>query len=540
MGFKFATLLCLLAVLHGSYAYDYVTKSGSVTINKDTNGYYVNADLSYNYNDASDSEGYDSDIAQMMLALYTSQTMFSSYCLDFNYYYCSSYGCSEYTWESTTASYPSFDVLTAYPASANLYLDYGNWELNSNAIIASSCSNDIYYNYGTNRSGILALGVNNTLNNFINTSMFSISLARDGSSGTLQFYSNEDVVSSSAYTGQLYTTEDWQVAPTSVYITLGSNFISTTAGLIFDINSPGIGLPQFVFDDIIEDIETTADISCTSDTYSPICYYSGDISDLPTITLNIQGVDIAIPPTVYVQDATDDDTYVDQMTLNFRLVDSGESGYNYVTETFSGYIILDSSFMSYYYTEFSYNGGSPTITIYSPYTSNIIWPFIVGGVLGFVVIVFIVCCCIRKRKNRLAQQAAARLIVVNEGINTSDQAPLVANQANLPYPAQNYPAQNYPAQNYPAPQHNQAYPPQNYPPYGYDPQQGNYGYPQFPNQPAPYTGNGFGAGNVQPGQYTGNYMPPQQGQFYGNGQGNVPPTQTQTQTQAQALPQAKP
>lgn len=452
MCYKPTILFSLLAIFTQCFTFqlpisrllstNYVTTHGNVTLNKDNYGFYVNVDFSDNINQASDSEGYDPSLAHVSLALYTSKTILTYSCLGFSSYYCQSYGCSESINYAPTLILPDFQVTSGYLATAEVFLDYDSWSLKTFATIATSCFSYQNSSYGSQRYGIVGLGINDTeaISNFDVARTFYISVAQDLFSGTLLFGSDpHGVVTSNPKVGTLTSTAEWQINSATVLITIKDAVISATVSAIFDLNANGLGFPSSVFGELLSNFEDQAGVNCLSQIYLPICYYTGKIKDLPTITLSIQGVSIDLPPTLYVVGNPDEDTSVEQITLNFRSLDPTYTGNNYVTSDFESYIIFDQTFLSFYYAEFAYNNANPTVTLYSPFSSSIIWPYITGGVVGLVIIIIVIACCIKRRRNkrRLAQGRSNNPNL--NGLNQSEEVPLA--QVNIPSAAVvNYPS----------------------------------------------------------------------------------------------------
>lgn len=489
--------------------YDAVTDQGQIVLQKDSVGFFVNVDFAYNPDDASDSEAADPDIGAMSIALYTSETILSESCLQFSDYNCTEFECYAYTQRAKV--YLPYFVAEGHLATSSVYLDYNYWYLENEAVIATTCTQNTYSPYGSDRYGILGLGQNTTQSNFIDSTLFSITLERDASSGTLLFESNSNITESSTFVATLTASANWHIDASDATITIDDTETSFSGKIIFDLDATEIGFPSSLYQSIIDNFQSANPEvgGCTSETYQPSCGYNGKIKDLKTITLTVQGQNIDIPSTVYVQGYTDGETDIDgTITLNFRSLDPTYTDYSYVTETYSNYIILDQNFLSYYYAEFSGSFEDYTVTLQTIYSNDDgdsgcpTWVYIVGGVGGFFVLSLFTCCicgCIKRRRDK--RRAACKRVFQTEPIvNETDQTGLVNNDqvaSNLPYPAQN----------------NYYYPP---PVYAYN-QNGNYQYPQQfqqPTQPAHAYGNMPGYTYIpQTGAYP--YLPPGQGQVTG-------------------------
>ena len=491
--------------------YEAVTENGQIILQKDDIGFFVNVDFAYNPDDASDSDAYDSDIGAMSLGLYTSQTILSQSCLQFYEYECSQFSCSAYT-QKAKVDLPYF-VAEGHYAEAPVYLDYSNWELNNYAVIATTCTGNPYYPYGSSRYGIVGLGFNTSQSNFIGGTTFSITLQRDASSGILLFDSNTNVTESESATfvASLSASSNWHIDASDTTITIEDSIIDFSGKIIFDLDATEIGFPSSIYQIIIDSIQTANPElgGCTNEYYLPSCGYNGKIKHLKTIKLTVQGQEIKIPPTVYVQGCTDGDAEIDStITLNIRALDNTYSDYSYVAENYANYIILDQNFLAYYYAEFEANDDEYTVTLQTLYGKHEssdwpVWAYIVAGIGGFFVLSLFTCCicgCIKRRRDR-RRAACKKVFQTGPVVNSSDQVSLVNNDqvadGNVNYPAQN----------------NYYYPP---PTYSYN-QNGNYQYPQQFQQPTHAYGNMPGYTYIpQTGTYP--YLPPGQG----TGQAQLP------------------
>lgn len=513
MPYKLSLLLCLSCVFVALTAaqkrptqlnlWSPVTKEGQIDLQKDSMGFYVSVDFQENPSDASDSDAYDPSIGIMSLALYTSHTILSNSCLQFNQYPCDSYGCSPYPSWPSDINLPYF-IADGYLVNAQVYLDYNNWILNNYAILANSCPSNTSYPYGSSRYGVLGLGFNSSRTNFINSSVFSINLDRSGVSGTLLFASNSDITSSSKNVATFTADSNWHISAKEMTIKVGDLELSLTTRIIFDLDADAIGLPLSIYQEFLTNFQdANPDVPCNNANYKPTCSYNGRIGDLKNIKMTIQGQKIELPPTLYIEDQTDADVSIDSsFTLNFKALDSSLTDESYVTPEYENYIIFDQNFLSFYYAEFSAIDTGYTIDLYTQYdtsasTDSPVWPYIVGGIAGFFLLALTICCicaCVKKRRQR---RRATRRVIQSANDNPTDRAPLVVNdqainnnyQPNAYYPPYNYHQNIY-----------SGYPQQNQASYGHLP-----GYTYIPQQAGSYP-----------------YLPPAQGQVYGNmGQNNA-------------------
>jgi hypothetical protein len=319
----------------------YASKHGTVKIRSDYYGYYAIVDFQYRYTDDSDSDYIPSTSTSgdMMLGLYTSQTWLSNSCLGFSYYYCSVNSCSQYTSNTLNENLPYF-AASGYRATANAYLDYNGWYLGQYAAITTSCSSSGNSWYGQGRTGILGMGVaNGAYSNFRSLEKFSIYIdptAGTGIAGELTFSVDQDKIAYPGSSGFTLT------ADTNWHVALGYNaffyfygqysrtFSLNNYNMIFDLASPTIGLPLSIYTNFVSYFATAAGVTCSSSSLSyPTCYYSGYISNLPTIQLYTHSQYIDIPPQVYIQSgfSYSNDTYVSSVNLNIRALATNLSYY---------------------------------------------------------------------------------------------------------------------------------------------------------------------------------------------------------------------
>lgn len=370
----------------------FASKNGNIQLTKDYFGFYVNVDLT-NKATEDPQQHFGTNTVSMILALYTSQTLLVENCLHFSPYNCSQYSCTGYLNESTTIHSPYFTG-EGYLAKADMYLDYANWNLNTNASIASSCSANTVLPYGLTRYGVLGLGTaNNSRQNFINSPMFSISLAPDLLSGQLLFGQNDAINSSRDLVAVLPADEDWKVNANSLEIVVGNKSVRLSANLIFDINAEALGLPIELYNRVLDFFATEVPMNCITHAYQPVCFYNGDVSALPNITISIQDQIIVIEPETYVQNATFKGNS-SIITLNIKAISPNLTDYSYITSKYNNYIILDSHVMSNYTVLFDATSSPPTIKLYGSvidYRGDLFWVEVVVLAVIFLAVVF--CCC---------------------------------------------------------------------------------------------------------------------------------------------------
>lgn len=493
----------------------YVTKNGNITLQKDSYGFYFEVDLSDHPSDASDS-AYDPYKVNMTVGLYTSQTLLSSQpCLNYNTYDCSNYQCYNYTW-ATSLDFPYLSM-QGFLVETRMYLDYSNWHLVYYANVANYCFSQRESTFGSYRYGIVGLGWNYTENNYNNylssdIIIISIYLNQNATSGTLLFGIDSNIRANSSYIATLSADVEFHVNATYFFLSVGSSTISFNAKLIFDLDSDAIGLPYTIYNDVLQYLQTYS-VSCVNTTYyKPLCLYAGNLTDLPTITLELQGFAIPIPPQIYVQDFSTLVSYYlggSHFALNFKGLSSSFYDESYVTPAFENYVILDQNFMSYYTTQFT---GSPstnnyTISIYNPNPTSSpnssgsqTWIYIVAGsVVGAIIIIGIACYCCKRSKRIRRQRNGNKIVSVEEPSEANIREPLNnTQQDNTQYQYNMYPPnypQNIQGQYIPQPYGNQPGMPQPGA-YPYNPQAQWQGY-GYNGAPMPMQGGQFNAGDQQ-------------------------------------------
>lgn len=371
----------------------YATQSGRVPIMKDSLGFYVAVDLADDSYDASDTD-FGPDTVAMTLGLYTSDTLLANNCLGFKQYNCDEYSCSPVPNRNVSHEYAHFTVEGIDIISA-AYLDYNNWNLNSWAVLANSCSSrsDIFYN--STRSGMIGLGIDGSSQlNFLEFPIFSVEIDKDLSSGVLLFGIDlSDDAESTTPVAVLDSDANWQVNVTGS-IQVGSTSASISTRLIFDINTDAIGLPLGIYREVKANFEQAAAIKCSEDNYYPTCMYTHAIEDLPSIILQIGSQSITIPPDVFAQPSSRKGS--GYIVLNLKGLSPDLNNASYTPSSFNNTIILGYNFMSYYYTVFNSSLDSTySITLYTaaipPDESS--WVITLIEILGAVSFVIVCICC---------------------------------------------------------------------------------------------------------------------------------------------------
>lgn len=338
----------------------YATQSGTVPLVRDELGFYASVDLASYSSDASDTTPNPGGTVNAMLALYSPTSSLITNCLNFSGYSCYQPRCSAFNGSNATTDYLYFTA-QGYEAAALLYLDYNNWFLENYAMIITSCDTNANTSlYANTREAIVGLGVSaESKPNFMNNPSFSVFIAKNLSNGDLIFSLDETKIQEHTNGTSITCDENWRISTsTKSYLKIRKHNITLNASIIFDITMDSIGLPQYLYNQVLGLFNETDNITCSDSILLPSCDYNGNITDLPNITIFIQkNQTIVIPPAIYVQNALNQTSNVSSITLNFRALSPNLSNDNYVTPKYDNHIILDMNFMSYYYTYF-HSGGT--------------------------------------------------------------------------------------------------------------------------------------------------------------------------------------
>jgi len=124
---------------------------------------------------------------------------------------------------------------------------------------------------------------------------------------------------------------------------------------IFDINSDAIGLPAQLFTTFVGALNSNFGVSCAAGAVNqPVCTYSGEISSLPTVNLEISsGAPIVITPAMYTVRAGNGG-----FTLNVRALAPSYTGVNFINSDWANTIVLGNTILGHYYTYFNLQDSS--------------------------------------------------------------------------------------------------------------------------------------------------------------------------------------
>ena len=374
-----------------------VGNSGEIDLKKDSQGFYIEAELAFNPTLAPLPlpDPRPLDTVKMALSLSNSETIAASNCLNFTDYNSSRYNWRYNMWE-TTISYPNLMARHSLAGYAYVYLDYKHWTLTEILYIASlnSCQTGANASFiSSDRYGVLGLGTQDRgAKNFKNSKNFSVYINPDSSSGKLIFTNDtNNFTISPEPVYKVSADANWRINIPRGHIVVKNYSADFNYGdAIFDVNSDAIGLPFDLFKWFISNFNLVSGISCSSDLYKPDCKTNGTINNLPDIFLSFNDTKIRIPPKIYATSHGKSN-----FKLNFKATSPDLSGPSYVTLDFKDSIIFDMNFMSYYFTVFDATSGSSVISLYpTVLESNYKW-IIIGAVA--VVFLVIIGCCIKRK-----------------------------------------------------------------------------------------------------------------------------------------------
>ena len=249
----------------------------------------------------------------MLLMTYTSQTALTSSQPEFQKYNCSA-PCSQ---SNNTFQYywPYMNDIKATQAdNITLSISNGAWSLNTSAVFLSNLTYDQSYLRKTQAYGWIGLGTSgDAAKNFQGDHpVFAISFdSTDTSEGILAFGKNTGIIDARPSLGTLSTDDDWKL--TVVSVTIATSNTGTSMGLpttpmIFDIQygafeEYAFALPDACFNAFFS---TLQGFNATCDTKTDVCYYTGSISNLPNLTLNLaDGGKFTISPSLYMFETAD-------------------------------------------------------------------------------------------------------------------------------------------------------------------------------------------------------------------------------------------
>jgi len=357
-----------------------------------TNSTAVNVDLGTPY---TTKAGIDTTKTptDMIIFLSHSTTGFCSDCNEFVNFQCENNDCNaDKTQDQRTSSYhPYYYVTKGNPFTLGVTIgnDASSWKLKNSAMLYSYFNRyNKYFSYPTSLSpdyirnfttyGFIGMGIDgDSAKNFAGDHpIFSINVTGAGA-GQLIFGKDTTKIDTSKTSITLNTNTNWTMPAKNISLgttaywkpfpkTYGSQDANTN--IIFDLNYPGLGLPDYyVVDDVISNLTKQHNIDFTDKVqYNNTVYensqypyiYKGDISKLSNIVIGLEnGQNFTIPPQAYTRKLADG--------IYNILLSATPQIYNSETKVNNNWVILGWSVMSHYYTVFEKTTtGNPTVTLY--------------------------------------------------------------------------------------------------------------------------------------------------------------------------------
>jgi hypothetical protein len=318
----------------------------------------------------------------MAVLLYSNVTAFCRNCNEFLYYNCSTSNnsCNADTTVEQTFLSPYYYFTKANPVNHSVSI--GNtttpsWKLATNASLFQSyykSYNYYYTSYGSSRDyyknhstyGLLGLGVGGgAASNFRGDHpLFSVSLNSTGY-GSLIFGKDSTLYDSSKTPVTLTADTNWTMVTKN--LTFGNySGSSFSSNLIFDLQHPGISIPQKYWDGDDGFYKNFKKYNLSSTYYTEDGYYTiyGNLTktDLPNLVIGLEnGKTVTLPPAAYTRKSTRyNNTLIILVGYIPAVTNNSDPENNKVDYTILGWPVL-----SQFYSIFEQKTGSePTITLY--------------------------------------------------------------------------------------------------------------------------------------------------------------------------------
>lgn len=360
--------------------------NGEAKIFRDDLGLYVEMDVA-------DTPVSKEDTPKMLVSFVSQNTLLADKgCLDFDTFTCSSHVC-EASKDEFDISYPYFTTKAQKLTKIEGFFDRKGWVLKNNAYYSMACDNQGKNPiYGKGRTGVIGLGIEDNSNvnyNLTNSdkSLFSVTL-KNLTNGSIYFSTQSSLTVSKPVT--LKTTTSWISEEGPAFWIWPEGNVTTTARVFIDLHADAIGIPNAMYKPLLNSFKKYG-VDCKADDEDtagiinkPQCALTGNLTDLPTLYLQVQGQNIAIPKEIYLKDAVTPKQ--EKVTFNFRELFSMHTGENYIDGKFENTIVLDSNFLTQYYANFK--PGSIELSLKpkeSPSSGSGAWKWI--GIGAAVVIV---------------------------------------------------------------------------------------------------------------------------------------------------------
>jgi len=368
-----------------------------------TNNTAVTAKFSEDYIQRADLADKQTDFA---IYLFTNVTGFCKDCPEFIPFACEEKDCN--------AELDSSQDMMSH----NYYVDSGNyisqsvslgssWNLNTPAYFfqkrtRSHCDVDLDgssqgYLKDNTTYGFIGLGVSgDSFKNFDGHPLFSLQVNTSGK-GQLIFAEDKTLYNSTRTPLKVSTNGNWSL-PTKNF-TWGPNVTvpSFSSRLAFDLQHPGIALPDTFYNYIIDELVGVYNITRRKDTTEDFSYvYHGKISQLPNISIGISDTEkLVLPPTAFTRKLSKHNYLI--------LVSPLYSVYNTLRGESVAFTVLGWPVLSQFYTVFeAQDEKTATVTLHPTYALN--WreegedptpsnfmPTLVKVGLGALVVMILVC-----------------------------------------------------------------------------------------------------------------------------------------------------
>ena len=386
-----ATLLMINHASPSSFIAIQAPKGGEIPLKPFYFGYIFNAD--YIKQDPESLTVQTRGIMHPSLFSSESLLVHGEDCVSFNEYDCSQYDCTEYPEQEAEATYPYLTAKGNY-AKLPLILDYANWEINTPAVIATTCEG--FFMYGSNMNGIVGLGhAGKSGENFIGSKVFSVYLPQNGTDGKMFFHFDPSYALSEKPITTLKTDDNWHVSSIQ-FINVGNTILEVgDHSLIFDLSGLDLGLPKKTFDGVFLALKEGYEIECDKTLFNPNCTFTGLAKDFPSLTINTEsGEKFLIPPQVFIEGGEEKDrVFGPNITLKFRATSSQfEKNLSYVTPQYDNTIIVGANIMKSFYLKFDVaenvisvfdaNHGSPSEPESNFWTYVIILLILIGSCIA--------------------------------------------------------------------------------------------------------------------------------------------------------------
>lgn len=272
------------------------------------------------------------------------------------------------------------------------------------AFYANYCSRNSFGNNDVVGSVGLSINESNYFNLDSEDNRFAVWLEREGSDGNLIFGDDSDYREGEPFR-MMRVSKNWEIPVESVVL-LDSEY-DFNGRILFDLNSDFIGLPDDIYNRLLNDLKQRWNFVCDNLAYQPRCSYTRDLSNLPSLIIMPEEGNnpLTLPPDLYLKKLDNNLFQILFVSLTLKPLYPHQV---LVTPSYLNYMIFGAPFFRRYYTVFNYQDpNNPEIDIYNPPAGNpseeggiSVWG-IIGIVLGSILLLGIIIGSIYAfRKNR--------------------------------------------------------------------------------------------------------------------------------------------